>query len=131
MPAEITLLFISIIFLIIGIKLWERGNALLKNGRRVNAIVFKNKFENSRDGGIHYPIVRFLTDKNEWVTQELSIGYSPPKPEGSKVEVIYDPEDPNKVEINSSFQLEILPRLFVGFGLATLVVAALVFLNYI
>jgi hypothetical protein len=68
---------------------------------------------------------RFLTDKQEWITKELSIGYSPAKREGTKLQVSYDPEDPTNVEITSSLQLEILPRLLVALGICGLVFVSL------
>jgi hypothetical protein len=126
MDSEIILLIISGGLLIVGAILWRNGNHLLTNGKKANAIIFKNNFSRSgRSGGVYYPVVRFLTDKQEWITQELNIGYLPAKPEGTKLEVIYDPDDPTNVEINSSAQLEFLPRLFVGLGIAGLVFGTL------
>lgn len=75
----------------------------MTNGKIADAVIFKNNFHSSRlSGGTYHPVVRFLTDKQEWITQELSIGYSPAKEEGTKLQVIYDPEDPTNVEINST-----------------------------
>lgn len=117
MTEELILLFISIIAIITGVSLWQRGEHLLANGKKAKAIIFKNNYYSSQDGGSYYPVVRFLTDKQEWITQELKIGFSPPKKEGTKVEVRYDPDNPSTVEINSIFQLEILPMLFVAVGI--------------
>ena len=118
MNIELVVLIASVIFLAVGIKLWQKGNLLLAKGKKAKAIIFKNNFRSGSDGGVYYPVVRFLTDKQEWIAQELNVGYSPAKPEGTKVEVIYDSDEPTTVEINSVFQLEVLPRLFVVLGLA-------------
>lgn len=83
------------------------------------------------EDGVYYPVVRFKTENQQWITQQLSIGYQPAKREGTKLEVIYDPEDPSNVEINSTFQLVILPRLFVSLGLAGTIFGVLVYLNFI
>ena len=132
MNAELIILLISFAFLIIGTILWQKRNHLLTNGKLADAIIFKNNFQPSRSGGgTYYPVVRFLTDKQEWITQELSIGYSPAKEEGTKLQVIDDPEDPTKVEINSTIQLEILPKLFVGLGIGGLIIGTLEYLNVI
>lgn len=117
--------------MIAGVYLWQKGNHLLKNGKKANAIIFKNNFESSESGGTYIPVARFLTDKNEWITQELSIGYSREKPEGTKLQVIYDPDDPTNVEINSPIQLEILPRVFVALGVFGLIFATLMFLDVV
>ncbi|MCU0402439.1 MAG: DUF3592 domain-containing protein [Algoriphagus sp.] len=123
MTNEIILFLISLGAMGVGIHLWQKGSYLLKNGKKASAVIFKNNYSKGSPGnsGTYYPVVRFLTDKQVWITQELSIGYNPPKKEGTKVEVIYDPEEPTDVEINSRFQLEILPRLLVCIGVMLLV----------
>lgn len=130
MFGEIIILAISIVFITVGIFLWQKGNHLLTTGKKAKAIIFKNNYSSGTgtNSGMYYPVVRFLTDKQEWITQELSIGYSPAKKEGIKLEVIYDPDDPSNVEINSTFQLEVLPRILViigVFGLAFVVLELL------
>ena len=126
MDSELILLTVSGVLLVVGAILWRKGNHLLTNGKKANAIIFKNNYSGSgSSGGAYYPVVRFLTDKQEWITQELNIGYSPAKPEGTKLEVLYDPDDPTNVEINSSAQLEFLPRLFVVLGIAGLIFGVL------
>lgn len=132
MDTELIILLISFGFLLVGTILWQKGNHLLTNGKIADAVIFKNNFQPSRSGGgTYYPVVRFLTDKHEWITQELSIGYSPAKEEGTKLQVIYDPEDPTKVEINSTLQLELLPRLFVALGIGGLIFGTLEYLDVI
>lgn len=118
MVEEIILLAISMLIVTVGILLWQKGIYLLATGKKAKAIIFKNNFRPGTRGssGIYFPVVRFLTDTQEWITQELSIGYHPAKKEGTELEMIYDPEDPSNVEINSSFQLEILPRILVIIG---------------
>jgi hypothetical protein len=125
MYGEIVILAISIGLITVGIFLWQKGNHLLRTGKKAQAVIFKNNYDSSGDGGVYYPVVRFLTDKQEWVTQQLNIGYSPAKEEGTKLEVIYDPEDPSNVEINSTFLLEILPRILVISGVCGLVFGVL------
>jgi hypothetical protein len=103
----------------------------MMNGKKADAIIFKNHFEPSSSGGTYFPVVRFLTDKQEWITQQLSIGYSPAMEEGIKLQVIYDPENPTNVEINSTIQLKILPWLFVVLGIGGLVFGTLEYLEII
>ena len=132
MATELIILFGSAIFIIVGIILWRKGSHLLSNGKKAKAVIFKNNVKRSgSDGDLYYPVVRFITDEQEWITQELSIGYSPAKPEGTKLQVIYDPENPAIVEINSSFQLEIFPRLLTAIGIVGFIWAFLESLNLI
>lgn len=131
MDTALIVILVSSVFLIIGAILWQKGNHLLANGKIADGVIIANNFELSPSGGTYHPVVRFLTDKQEWITQELSIGYSTAKEEGTKVQVIYDPEDPASVEINSSFQLELLPRLFVVAGICGQIFGTLEYLDYI
>lgn len=131
MFGEIILLAISIGAIVAGIHLWQKGKHLLTTGKKASAIIFKNNYSSGTgtNAGVYYPVVRFLTDKKEWITQELSVGYSPEKEEGTKLEIIYDPEDPSNVEINSPFQLEILPRILVIIGVCGLTLEILELLD--
>jgi hypothetical protein len=104
----------------------------MRKGKRTKAIVFKNNFKRSgSSGGVYYPVVRFTTETNEWITQELSIGYFPAKAEGTQIEVIYDPGAPSHVEINTPFQLEIFPRLLVVIGICGFFWGVLKYLEFI
>jgi hypothetical protein len=117
------ILTISILVTTVAIFLWLKGNRLLTSGKKAKAIIFKNHYKPGTDieFDAYYPVVRFLTDNQEWITQELSIGYSPAKAVGTELEVIYDPKNPNNVEPNSTFQLRILPRILVVIGVCGLV----------
>lgn len=45
--------------------------------------------------GMYYPVIRFLTKENEWITRQYNIGrYPSAYREGDKVVVFYDPDDP-------------------------------------
>jgi hypothetical protein len=125
MGLSLILYIIGAVLLILGAVLWQKGNHLLMHGKKAEAIIFRNNFQHSRSGGTYHPVVRFLTDKQEWITQELDFGVNPPMAEGKKLQVIYDPENPSIVSLHSTFYLEVLPRLLVAFGLIAIVVASL------
>jgi hypothetical protein len=125
MFGEIIAALVSTGFVAIGFHLLQKGIYLSQNGKKAKAIVFKNNHKVSRSGIIYYPVVRFLTDKQEWITQELSTGSNPATQEGTSVEVIYDPDKPNNVEINSDFRLKVVPILLLTIGFVGLVVVIL------
>ena len=132
MNSELLIAIVSALFIIGGVKLWQKGNYLLLKGKKAEAVIFKNNFKRSgSSGGLYYPVVRFRTNTNEWITQELNTGYLPAKPEGSQIEIVYNPDDPYSLEINSPLQLEILPRVFVGMGIAGFVLGLLAYLEII
>jgi hypothetical protein len=122
---EIIVALVSTALIAIGFHLLQKGIYLVQNGKKAKAVVFKNNHKVSRSGIIYYPVVRFLTDKQEWITQELSTGSNPATREGTSVEVIYDPDKPNNVEINSGFRLKVVPILLLIIGFAGLIVVIL------
>lgn len=98
---------------------------MILHGEKATAVIFENKFKYDRKGGVYYPVVRFLTKDEKWVIQELSIGTRPALEIGSEVEIIYDIENPNDVMINSTWRIEIIPRLFLALGIVGLILGFL------
>ena len=103
----------------------NKASHLLLHGEKAAAVIIENTFKNDRRGGVHYPVIRFLTKKDKWVIQELSIGTRPAVEAGTKLEVIYDPDNPNDVMIHSRWRMEIIPRLFLAPGIAGLILGFL------
>lgn len=136
MVEQIAILVVSLCLIGVGVVRLQKNANLLTAGKIAKATIYKNTYRrgsrhrSGSDSGVYHPVVRFLTDNQEWITQELSVGYLPAKKEGTKLEVRYDPEDPTNVEINSVFQLEVLPRLFVGIGVFGLVFLILELLDF-
>lgn len=129
MDSDLTLIVFSTLFCV---KLWQKSSSLISHGKKAKAVVFRNNYKGvHNEQGLYFPVVRFLTDKQEWVTQELSIGQNPPMEEGKQVQVIYDPEDPSEVEINTIFRLEILPRFLVAVGLCGVIIGFIMYLEIV
>lgn len=122
LPLELIITIISSIIGAIGIMLWQKGAYLNKHGKRSRAVVFSNDYRSDSDGtGCYYPTVRFLTDQQVWITKELNVGFKPAIKEGTKLDVVYDPEEPTDVHINSAYYLIILPRIMVVISLCGLI----------
>lgn len=132
MLPELLVAIFSTLVVLVGIKLYQKGAYLKLQGKKTKAVIFKNNFKRSGNSdGLYHPVVRFTTDDKEWVTQELNVGYLPAKPEGTKLEVIYDPGEPTNVKINSSFQLEILPCLLIFTGAIGFILSVLYYAGVI
>jgi hypothetical protein len=131
MDINLQIAIFSIIPLIVGVTLWQKGISLIRNGIKTEGIVFKNNFKGSinNKSGMYLPVVRFLTEKQEWITKELDIGQYPALEEGKKIRLIYNQENPEEVEIDSVFRLEILPRIFVAIGVIMLILGLLGYLD--
>lgn len=89
----------------------------MKNyGIKVEGVIYS--LEKNRRSGIYYPMVRFRTKENLWITKKLDSGSNPPQyAEGVKVGLLYDPNDPENVDFDSSFNLTVVPALFIIIGL--------------
>jgi hypothetical protein len=133
MDTNLLIAISSIIPLILGVTLWQKGISLIRNGIKAEGIVFKNNFRGSinNKSGLYFPVVRFLTEKQEWITQELDIGQFPALEEGKKIRLIYNQENPEEVEMNSTFRLEILPRILITVSIMMLVLGLLGYLHII
>lgn len=131
MDSYLVIVFISLGCLVIGVKFWQKGNLLIAEGITASATIYKNNLKHGTGSGrgSYFPVVRFLTENQEWITQELSIGHNPPMKVGRKVVVIYDPEDPTKVDIKSTFRQVILPRVLVAIGLTGILASLLDYLE--
>lgn len=92
------------ILLVIFFSLRKKRYRLLSTGVPVEGIVFdiessmNNDSPNSRS---NYPVIRFVTLKQEWITQTYNISY----PEfilkkGQKVEIFYNPDKPSDFILN-------------------------------
>ncbi|MFH2063139.1 MAG: DUF3592 domain-containing protein [bacterium] len=65
----------------------------------------------------YHPVISFLTEDGQTVEYRSDFGTSPPVHEvGEKVDVIYDPQDPSRAEIDSFVSLWLGPILVAGGG---------------
>lgn len=133
MDTNLLIAISSIIPLIIGVHLWQKGINLIRNGKKAEGIVFKNNYKGSINNktGLYFPVVIFLPEKQEWITKELDIGQYPALEEGKKIQLIYNQGNPEEVEIDSTFRLEVLPRIFVAIGVMMLILGLLGYLEII
>jgi|GEM_PF-5939660 len=99
---ELIFAILSIGLIAAGLFSLEKRSRLLKKGKKVKGIVYSNNFKmNHRGDGLYYPVIRFLTDQNEWITQELNVGMNRPMQESEEIEVLYDPASPTDMIVNS------------------------------
>lgn len=116
MEREIIITLIGLGLLIAGIIKSREKNSLQDWGIKTEGIIYS--LEHSRHNGIYYPVVRFKTKEQQWITKKLDFGTNPPQhAEGSKVNLIYDPEEPENVNIDGDLQLIIVPRVLLIAGI--------------
>jgi hypothetical protein len=135
---EKQIVFLSLISIIIGVLLWIEGRRTLARGKLSEATIVKNIYcpneltliQNALgldedESGTYYPVIRFMTDKNELITKQLTIGFNPPRPVGKKFSVIYNPNNPSEIMTYPRIQLKVIPRLLVSIGVTGLIIVVL------
>lgn len=94
---ELLLLAGGTFLVVLGIGKLNERRKLLKNGAKVEGIVFSLEEEwgvGKERSKLYYPVIRFVTIEKEWVTKRYGIGTNPAAyNEGDRVIVIYDKVD--------------------------------------
>lgn len=119
---EAVILFATGILLIgVSIVLRRRMNNTITNGYSTDGIIFD--FE-QRDG-YNYPVVRFCTLQQEWITQTSKLSYVPHLfKKGQQVTIVFDPHNPADFYIDSKWT-RITPLLLLAAGIITVVAGVL------
>lgn len=110
-------------FLTLGIGKLNERRKLLRIGVKAEGVVFSVEYERSSDNsrGIYYPVVRYKTTENEWVTKQYGIGSSPSAyTEGDEVNIVYDITD-SKHFIIDNWQTKLFGPLMMIIGILLIV----------
>lgn len=118
----VLLIIISLAVIVIAIIALSKYKKISSNGIEADAIIFD--FESSPTNGdttITFPIVRFVTKKNEWITQKASVSIIPYSyKKGQSVVVVYSKENPSDFFIKSNWTNGVLiAMIIIGLALMT------------
>ena len=124
-------LFIGTVLIWLSIKNQSKYKQLLNSGERSEGIVFDLGKNKNSDSNAQYPIIRFLTKKEVWITKRVDLGISfSTYKQGDKVSVIYNPEKPEEFMLESKWQM-IASQVLLALGIISLVVGIILFVrNY-
>ena len=132
METEWVVIIFSAAALLAGAGLWQKANRLILNGKKTTALLFSNNYKSSgSERGLYYPVIRFVTHNKVWITHEMSVGFTPALPPGKKFSIVYNPDDPHDLNIDSTIIMVILPRLLVVTGIGGLFYGLLIYLEYL
>jgi len=100
---SIFLIIVGLALAYFAIRVQFNANKLRKKGIKTDGIIFDTVQSDNPDSGVIYPLVRFVTSKNEWITEKYNVGttYWLLK-KGQKITVIYNPENPKEFIIKSA-----------------------------
>jgi hypothetical protein len=110
-------LIVGVVFLIIGLKMYSRQQNFAKTGIAVSATVVNIVSHKSSDSITYRPEVEFQTKTGETIQVVHSMGSNPPKyKKGDVVDIIYSPDNPYEIMMDSAFEKVVFPFIFIGLG---------------
>ncbi len=124
-------------FLIVGLRKRQASNWFLNQGKvatgEVTDVIIKRKTgSNGYKQTYYYPVAYFETIDGQTVSQELDYGTTFNEyPKGQEIEIVYDPTDPQKCQLNSQPVLVYVPWLYMIFGFILLTVGTLLHLEWL
>ena len=98
----IIILSVGIVLIILSLSFFHKLNSLKNTGRTTDGIVYELSDAQNTSFNFSYPVIRFLTLKQEWITEPTKIGMFPGfYKKGQKVTVVYDEVNPKQFIIDS------------------------------
>jgi len=117
----------GVLFIVGGITHMSKKKYLLQNGKVTKGIVFKMQ---RKENGYN-PVVRFLTEDNEWITHEIKSGFGLNfYKEGNQIDIIYDPNDLTNIELHQPGHIKISAVLPLIIGIIFFLVGFYNFLMF-
>ncbi|MBV9962650.1 MAG: hypothetical protein JO072_10420 [Parafilimonas sp.] len=98
-------ILIAVIIMIVAISTLNKFKSISKNGIEVEGIVFDLQASSSAITNVNasYPIIRFLTKENEWITEKSDIGVIPGfYKSGEKLIIVYENGNPKNFYIKNA-----------------------------
>ncbi len=89
------------------------------------SIKFKDRVND--ETATYYAVIAFRTDKSEIITKQLDFGGSSPRPIGSRMKVIYDPNKPTDLVVHPKAYLRVLPWILMIAGLTGLMLSLVIY----
>lgn len=128
MIQSIVMLLVALTVIGLSIGILIKIQKVRKSGIEADGIIFDLENTVSSDSTVSYPIVRFITEDNQWITQKATISAIPLiYKKGKKVTVIYQKEYPSNFYIKDTFTYLIpLLVLFIGVIIAVFGTVALI-----
>ena len=92
----------GIIAIIVAFLSRNMKDSLVATGKSAEGIVFDTITDSGPDG-MTWPIIRFTTEKQEWITEKANITTPDLLKQGKTVTVFYNPEDPKEFIVQSKY----------------------------
>jgi len=111
---------IGFLFVIVAVIIYIRTRTFINNAQEVKGTVVEMVYRTSSKGsGSYAPVYKFRTIDGQTIVVQDSLSSNPPQFQvGQEIDVLYNPENPQKSYINKWMNLYFLPALLGGMGLA-------------
>lgn len=109
------LIFFALVFIIAGYIFLQLNLYRIKNWKKSKAVVIEHEEISDENGSVYGAVVRFKV-KNEHFVSRTDIHSRFPKAIGKRIEIFYDPEDPEKYLLRSFLSLYAAPCSFLAVG---------------
>lgn len=109
--------------LLIGVLKRNERRSLLRSGVRVDGVIVQVINNGYNRSTIYYPVVRFLTEEEDSVTETYGVGGNKwSYKEGETVKVIYDPLNPGRFLLDDVRSKPTSP-MFISIGAVLIMVS--------
>jgi hypothetical protein len=119
---------LGVAVLVFALYQYQHYKRLYQSGIEVDGVVFDQTMATSATNTERYPIVRFVTKNNQWITAQANVSIPGFFKTGQKVTVVYDPRDPNNFMIKSRI-VRMIPIVLACLGIIVLAIAVVQFLE--
>lgn len=111
---------IGVILIYVAIQFQSRTKQILKKGIQTKGVIFDILGSDNPDSSAMYPLVRFVTSENVWITEKYNISTIPGLlKKGQKVTVIYNPDNPKEFIIKSPIN-SFIPKFLIALSIVIL-----------
>jgi hypothetical protein len=118
------IIIIGITLIYGGVKLRLKIKKLSAEGEIAEGIVYDIIESDNIDSRAYYPVIRFLTREQEWITEEYGISATSNRfKKGQKVHVFYHPDNP-KIFLIKSKSSATASILTTAMGIILMIVGA-------
>ena len=125
---DFVILAIGVTILLIAVNFFYKHKKIKKNGIITEGVVFELLNSSISSINLRYPIIRFTTLDQEWITETANNGALPGfYKKGQRVKIIYLQENPKQFIINSKANdILIYGMMVIGFLLIFLSIFKLI-----
>lgn len=111
---------IGIALFYVAFKFRINTKNIAKNGEQAEGVVFDIVESDNIKSQAKYPIIRFVTSKKEWITEQYNISTLPGLfKKGQKVTIVYNPDNPKEFFVKSAIT-SIAPILAIALAIVIL-----------